>query len=97
MVEQGIDHYRAEFKRTSNDFKLRHLEYDNCVCCVCHGTGAKWEFRYVTRDYQSPRTGKICKTLQAHSYSFWICPRCLENLKALTGLEITERRTDEMQ
>ena len=39
-------------------------------------------------NYRNPRTKRICKTLQAEAHSFWICPRCLENLNALTGLEI---------
>lgn len=75
-----VDNYGAEYKRTPNDFHFRRLEQDNCVCSICHGTGAKVEFRYVTRDYQSPRTKKICKTLQAHEHSFWICPTCAETL-----------------
>jgi RNA polymerase subunit RPABC4/transcription elongation factor Spt4 len=81
MTESGTDRYGAEYKRTSNDFHFRLLEQDNCVCSICHGTGAKVEFRYVTRDYESARRkGKICKTLQAHEHSFWICPVCVENL-----------------
>lgn len=80
MIEQGIDRYGAEYKRTSNDFHIRKLEQDNCVCSICHGTGAKIEFEYVTRNYESPRTKKICKTLQAHGHSFWICNKCIENL-----------------
>lgn len=86
--EHGTDRYGAEFKRTPNDFRLRYLTQDNCVCGICHGTGAKWEFVYVTRNYRNPITKRICKTLQAKAHSFWICPRCLENLNALTGLEI---------
>lgn len=81
MTEQGTDSYGAEYKRTSNDFHFRWLEQDNCVCGICHGTGAKIEFEYVTRNYESARRkGKICKTLQAHGHSFWICPTCLTNL-----------------
>lgn len=91
MKERGIDLLGAEYKRTEHDFFFRHLEQDNCCCSICHGTGAKWEFRYVTRNYQSPRTKKICKTLQAHEHSLWICPRCLENMKEITGLVIEER------
>lgn len=81
MTESGTDRYGAEYKRTSNDFHFRLLEHDDCVCSICHGTGAKVEFRYVTRNYESARRkGKICKTLQAHEHSFWICPVCVENL-----------------
>lgn len=80
MIEQGIDIYGAEYKRTSNDFNFRWLEQDNCVCSICHGTGAKIEFRYITRNYESPITKKICKNLQAHGHSFWICPICLYRL-----------------
>lgn len=81
MSEQGVDKYGAEFKRTHNDFRFRKLEQDNCVCSICHGTGAKIEFEYVTRNYASARKkGKICDTLQAHRHSFWICQRCTDNL-----------------
>ena len=99
MIEQGTDSYGAEYKRTSNDFTVRPLTQDNCICNICHGTGAKWAIRYVTRNYQSARTKKICKTLQAHEHSFWICPKCLQNFTELTGVIVTlpERRTDEMQ
>lgn len=81
MTEQGTDRYGAEYKRTSNDFHFRLLEQDNCVCSICHATGAKIEFEYVTRNYESARQkGKICKSLQAHAHSFWICPICLYRL-----------------
>ena len=97
MIKQGVDDYGAEYKRTSNDFSLRFLTQDNCVCGICHGTGAKWEFRYVTRNYQSARTKRICKTLQAHEHSVWMCPKCLQNFTELTGVQVNvpERRTDE--
>ena len=81
MTEHGTDNYGAEYKRTSNDFRFRRLEQDNCICSVCHGTGAKIEFEYVTRNYASARCkGKICKSLQAHEHSIWICPACIDNL-----------------
>ena len=81
MIEQGRDSLGCEYKRTSNDFSFRWLEQDNCSCSICHGIGAKIEFEYVTRDYASnKRKGKICKNLQAHWHSFWICPKCLTNL-----------------
>lgn len=80
MTEHGTDVDGCEYKRTSNDFHFRWLEESNCICSICHGTGAKIEFRYVTRNYASPRTNKICKTLQAHEHSFWICPICLLKL-----------------
>ena len=80
MIEHGTEVDGWEYKRTSNDFHFRWLEESNCTCSICHGTGAKIEFRYVTRNYASPKTSKICKTLQAHEHSFWICPICLLNL-----------------
>lgn len=77
----GIDSYGAEYKRTSFDFSFRRLEQENCICSICHGTGAVIEFRYVTRNYVSAkRKGKICKNLQAHGNSFWICKECIDNL-----------------
>lgn len=97
MIKQGVDNYGAEYKRTAHDFSFKFLTQDNCVCSICHGTGAKWGFRYVTRNYQSPRTKKICKTLQAHEHSVWICPECLQNLTERTGVQVKapERRADE--
>ena len=45
------------------------------------GSGAKIEFEYVTRNYGSARRkGKICKNLQAHVHSVWICPKCIANM-----------------
>jgi len=80
-IEKGVDEYGAEFKRTHNDFCFRKLKQDNCICSICHGTGAKIAFEYVTRNYESARKkGKICDTLQAHRHSFWICQRCIDNL-----------------
>lgn len=94
VIEQGIDRLGVEYKRTSDDFALRHIERDNCCCSICHGIGARWGFAYVTRNYQSPRTNKICKTLQEHKHSFWICPRCLEYMKESTGLSIEGRKEE---
>jgi len=82
MTEQGIDRYGAEYKRNNNDFHVRYLEQDNGICSVCHGTGAKIEIRYVVRNYESARVKKkICKNLQAHERSLWICPKCIDNFK----------------
>lgn len=95
MTEQGTDRYGAEYKRTNNDFHVRYLEQNNCVCSVCHGTGAKIEIRYVVRNYESARVKKkICKNLQAHERSLWICPKCIDNFKQKLSV-ITERRTDD--
>lgn len=81
VSEQGTDKYGAEYRRTTRDFRFRILEQDNCVCSVCHGTGAKIEFEYVTRNYESARKkGLICKGLQAHGHNVWICPTCLTNM-----------------
>lgn len=79
----------SEFKRTSNDFSVRPLTQNNCICSVCHGTGATWEFRFVTRNYASPRRKNyICKTLQEHEHSFWVCPKCLMNFTRQTGVQM---------
>ena len=88
-VEQGVDKLGCEYKRTNHDFIVKPLAQDNCICNICHGTGAKWAVRYVTRDYASDRQkNRICNTLQAHGHNFWICPACLENFTALTGLKV---------
>ena len=82
MTEQGTDRYGAEYKRTDNDFHVRYLEQDNGLCSICHGTGAKIEIRYIVRNYESARVKKkICKNLQAHERSLWICPKCINNFK----------------
>ena len=82
MTEQGTDRHGVEYKRTNNDFHVRYLEQDNGLCSVCHGTGAKIEIRYIVRNYESARVKKkICKTLQAHERSLWICPKCIDNFK----------------
>lgn len=82
MTEQGTDRYGVEYKRTNNDFHVRYLEQDNGLCSVCHGTGAKIEIRYIVRNYESARVKKkICKNLQAHERSLWICPKCIDNFK----------------
>jgi len=78
MTETGVDRYSAEYKRSENDFRIKWLEQDNCVCSICHGTGAKVEIRYITRDY-ADRRGKIQDELQAHEHSVWICRKCLAN------------------
>lgn len=97
-METGVDRYGAEYRRTPNDFHFRLLEQDNCVCSICHGTGAKIEFEYVTRNYGSPKTKKICKTLQAHAHSFWICSICINNLvkksHGLVKVLVKEERGD---
>ena len=81
MIVLGKDEYGAEYRRTSNDFSFRWLEQDNCVCSICHAIGAKIEFGYVTRNYESTRhKGKTRQNLKAHRHCFWICPKCLTNL-----------------
>lgn len=81
MTEQGTDRYGAEYKRSDNDFHVRYLEQDSGICNICHGTGAKLEIKYITRDYQNGRTKKICKNLQSHEHSLWICPKCVSTFK----------------
>lgn len=77
MVEQG-----TEYKRSVHDFHVRYLEQDNGICSICHGIGAKIEVRYVVRNYESAKVKKkICKNLQAHERSLWICPKCINNFK----------------
>ena len=97
MTEHGVDWLGAEYKRTEHDFSFRCLEQDDCCCSICHGIGAKWEFRYVTRNYQSPKTKKICKTLQAHERSLWICPMCLENMVQITGLQVAKKKEEMLE
>ena len=71
VTEQGTKG-GIEYKRTSDDFCFRWLEMD-CICSICNGIGARIEFTYVTRDYESASK----KNLQEHEHYFWICPACL--------------------
>lgn len=43
-IEQGVDTLGCEFKRTSNDFGLRHLLYNNKLCSICQGDRGKMGF-----------------------------------------------------
>ena len=94
-VEKGVDRLGIAYKRTTNDFNFRRLGALG-ACSICHGTGPIIEFRYVTRNYQSPRTKKICKTLQEHEHSFWICTACANNMieRAKGILKITIESED---
>ena len=77
---QKVDEYGFDYERKKDDFNVRKLKHDNCMCSICHGLGAKFEIGYVTRDYESDKTkGRICKRLQEHYHSFWICEPCLKN------------------
>lgn len=89
-IEKGIDAMGRDYKRTSNDFKLKRLQYNNCSCSICHALGAKWAFEYIVRDYSnySARKVKICKNLQSHEKLFWICPECIKNMERSTGIKI---------
>lgn len=91
MTEQGIDSYGAEYKRTDKDFNVRYIEQNNCVCSVCHGTGAKIEILYVVRNYESTRAkNKICKNLQAHERCIWICQACISNFKRKLSVRVKD-------
>jgi hypothetical protein len=80
--QKGVDRLGTEYARASDDFKFTVLNGETHICSICHGTGAKLEIEGTIRDYASDKNPKhICKTLQKHSFSLWICPTCYETLK----------------
>lgn len=68
---------------------MRKFEIDYAkgyVCCsVCfkHVDKKIVKLKWYTQDYASnKRKGKVCKTLQKHPHSIWICDKCIEDLKS---------------
>lgn len=58
-------------------------EATNCFCNICHRAGRVAKINYYTQDYASnKRKGKICKTLQKHPHSIWICEKCMYDFKS---------------
>lgn len=52
--------------------------YDNCSCSICFRIGKVAKIEYYTQNYGSnKRKGKICKNLQKHPHSIWICEKCI--------------------
>ena len=63
-------------------FKVEISKATNCICNICHGSGRVAKINYYTKDYGSnKRPGKICKTLQKHPRSIWICRKCMNDFK----------------
>lgn len=64
-------------------FSVEISEYTNCCCNICFRTGRVMKIKYYVQDYASnKRKGKICKTLQKHPRSIWICERCYNDFKS---------------
>ena len=57
--------------------------YDNCCCNICFRVGKVAKIKYYTHNYGSNnRPGKICKNLQKHPHSIWICQKCMEDFRS---------------
>lgn len=64
-------------------FTVEISEYTNCICSICHRLGRVAKLKWYTQDYASnKRKGKICKTLQKHPHSIWICEKCMNDFKS---------------
>lgn len=75
-------------------FERTISEYAQCDCC--HKVSGVVKIHYTVRNYES-KTGRLCKKLQAHRRSYWLCRDCFGEL--LTEYEqaqdrLTEWRTD---
>jgi len=57
-------------------------EYTNCCCSICFRLGRVAKIKYYTQNYASnKRKGKICKRLQKHPHSIWICEKCMDDFR----------------
>ena len=64
-------------------FSVEISEHTNCCCNICFRTGRVMKIKYYVQDYASnKRKGKICKTLQKHPRSIWICEKCYNDFKS---------------
>ena len=73
-------------------FSLSVSDHDNCLCNICHRPRKVLILKYYTKDYASnTRPGKICKTLQVHPHTIWVCKKCLEDLRGEWWGSINER------
>ncbi len=64
-------------------FEIHYKKATNSCCSICFKLGKVMTVSWYTQDYRSnKRKGKICKTLQKHPHSIWICDKCLKDLRA---------------
>lgn len=64
-------------------FRIEVSEYPNCCCNICHRLSHVAKIEYYTQDYGSnKRKGKICKKLQKHPHSIWICEKCMDDFES---------------
>ena len=64
-------------------FSIEISEATNCCCNICFRIGRVAKIEYYTQNYgSSKRKGKICKTLQKHPHSIWICEKCYNDFKS---------------
>ena len=64
-------------------YSIELSENTNCSCQICFRLGRVAKIQYYTQNYGSnKRKGKICKTLQKHPHSIWICEKCLNDFKS---------------
>lgn len=50
-------------------------------CDMCKGVGGVVKVHYVVRNYESPKTKRICQKLQKHYREVWICRNCLDGVR----------------
>ena len=63
-------------------FSVEISGYTNCTCSVCFCQARVAKLKWYTQDYASnKRKGKICKNLQKHPHSIWICEKCMQDFK----------------
>lgn len=64
-------------------FTVEISEYTNCCCSICFRLGRVAKIKYYVQDYASnKRKGKICKTLQKHPRSIWVCEKCMNDFRS---------------
>ena len=55
---------------------------NGCTCSICRSVGRVTKIKWYEQDYESNKQkGKICKTLQKHTHSVWICEECMEDFR----------------
>lgn len=61
-------------------FEITYSEANNCGCGICFKLNHVMRVKWYTQDYASEKTGKICKNLQKHPHSLWVCRDCYRDL-----------------
>lgn len=63
-------------------FTVEISKATNCCCNICFRLGRVAKISYYTQSYESnKRKGKICKRLQKHPHTIWICEKCMNDFR----------------